>query len=72
MTPDEEIPEPVRQGSFLFAFISVDFDSLRGAAPCNVSNITCVDESYHACRGGNLAARHVSNRTCAVERNHAM
>ena len=59
MTPDEKIPEPVRQGSFLFAFISEDSDPLRGAAPCNMTNITCVDERYHACRGDNLAAHHV-------------
>ena len=57
MTPDEKIPEPVRQGSFLFAFISVDFDSLRRAAPCNVSNTTHVVERCHPQRnrrGGNL------------------
>ena len=33
MTPDEKIPEPVRQGSFLFAFISEDSDSLGRAPP---------------------------------------
>ena len=33
---------------------SIDFDSLRGAPPCNVSDITRAVEWYYACRGGNL------------------
>ena len=50
MTPDEEIPEPVRQGSFLFAFIPEDHHATSRIEPVRMKEST-----YRRIRrGGNL------------------